>query len=590
MGQHQRAIVRDLFKRIPDWTILLVFCGLVITQTVLSLRYKSSTFDEATRFSAGYSYLRKGDYRLNPEHPPFIKQLVAIPLLLLDIRMPPEKKPGHPNTQFAYSHQFLYEYNDADTLLFLGRLSVLPLSLLLGIFVFLWAKELFGRAAAVFALFLYSFEPNILAHGGLVNTDLGITCFIFLTIYGFYQLLNKVSPLRFLLTGFAFGLALVTKFSSLWIIPILPLLGLSAVVSRPSITVQSSRGRLAKITGRGRSLMLVLVVLIAIGLIGYLTIWGSYRFRYEASATSKQSFHGFWDQLLPEQPLIKQVFLRARESRALPEAYLFGLSRVIKGTTRDAFLMGEVSKGWWYYFLVTFVVKTPLPLLLLLPLALSLLPKLWRENRVGVLFLIVPVLIYFGIASASRLNIGHRHLLPIYPFLFVLAAAVIPWFRKQKVLIKVFLAALAVWYVVSSVSIFPHYLAYFNELVGGPENGYKYLVDSNLDWGQDLRGLKRYMDEHGIKRVWLSYFGTASPDYYGIAYNYLPSYIIFNPRRERVPTPFVAISATNLQGIYLPALGLDPDTFADFRKKKPLAKIGYSIFIYHLNGARPKIR
>ncbi len=583
-------MLRGLVKRIPDWTILIVSFGLVITQTVLSLRYKSSTFDEATRFPAGYSYLLKGDYRLNPEHPPFIKLLVGIPLLFLDIRMPPEIKPWHPASQFLYSHQFLYEYNDAETLLLAGRLSVLPLSLLLGTFVFLWAKELFGRSGSLFALFLYSFAPNILAHGGLVNTDLGITCFMFLTIYGFYQLLNRVSPLRLLLTGFAFGLALVTKFSSLWIIPILLLLGLSAVVSRPSITIQSFRGHLVKITGRGRSLMLVLVVLIAIGLIGYLTIWGSYRFRYEASATSKQSFHGFWDQSLPEQPLIKQVFLRARESRALPEAYLFGLSRVIKGTTRDAFLMGEVSKGWWYYFLVTFVVKTPLPLLLLLALALSLLPKLWRENRVGVLFLIVPVLIYFGIASASRLNIGHRHLLPIYPFLFVLAAAVIPWFQKQKVLIKGFLAALVVWYVVSSVSIFPHYLAYFNELVGGPENGYKYLVDSNLDWGQDLKGLKRYMDEHGIKRVWLSYFGTASPDYYGIAYNYLPSYIIFNPRRESVPTPFVAISATNLQGIYLPALGLDPDTFAAFREKKPLAKIGYSIFIYHLNGARPKIR
>ena len=127
--------------------------------------------------------------------------------------------------------------------------------------------------------------------------------------------------------------------------------------------------------------------------------------------------------------------------------------------------MGEHSSGRWYYFLVTLVVKTPLPLLFILALALSLLPKLWRDNPVGMLFLIVPVLIYFGIASASRLNIGHRHLLPIYPFLFVLAAAVIPWFQTQRVLIKGFLAALAVWYVVSSVSIFPHYLAYFNELV-----------------------------------------------------------------------------------------------------------------------------
>ena len=135
--------------------------------------------------------------------------------------------------------------------------------------------------------------------------------------------------------------------------------------------------------------------------------------------------------------------------------------------------------------------------------------------------------------------------------------------------------------MISSVSIFPHYLAYFNELAGGPKNGYKFLVDSNLDWGQDLKGLKRYMDKHRIKRVWFSYFGTASPDYHGIDYNYLPSYAIFNTKRERIPTPFVAISATNLQGLHLmPGLGIDANYFSALRQKKPLAQIGYTIFIY----------
>ncbi len=572
-----------IFNRLSDRNILLLFYCLLITQATLSFSQKSGTFDEPTRFAAGYMYLTRGDYRLNPEHPPLIKLMVGIPLLFLDLNLPPEIQEWHPAEQFGYSHQFLYQYNDADFLLFLGRLAVLPLSLLLGSFVFLWARQLFGREAAFFSLFLYTFEPNILAHTRLVNTDLGITCFIFLTIYGFYQLTHRVSLFSLCFTGLALGLALSAKFTALWSVPMLVLLGLGIVFSRNPLLVDCLKNRPIHITVIYKKLTLVLGILVVIGLLAYLTLWSFYGFRYETTATNDPSFQEFWDQSLPEQPVTRQAFTWAKELEVLPEAYLFGLSRVVTGTRRVAFLMGEFSEGWWYYFLVSFLVKTPLALLLLLALSLSLLPKLLRERPMVVWFLLVPVVLYFGIASMSQLNIGHRHLLPVYPFLFVLAGNLIPWSKTQKPFVKILLAGLAVWYLISSVSIFPHYLAYFNELAGGPKNGYKVLVDSNLDWGQDLKGLKRYMDEHGIERVWLSYFGTASPDYYGIAYNHLPSYYIFNAREEHVPTPFLAISATNLQGVHLPpALGIDRDYFRALRQKKPLAKIGYSIFIYKL--------
>lgn len=206
--------------------------------------------------------------------------------------------------------------------------------------------------------------------------------------------------------------------------------------------------------------------------------------------------------------------------------------------------------------------------------------------------MLLPAVLYFGLALASRMNIGHRHLLPIYPCLFVLLGAVWVWAGRQRIFLKACFAALAVWYVASSVTIFPHYLAYFNELAGGPDNGHKYLVDSNLDWGQDLKGLKQYMEKNKIERVWLSYFGLASPDYYGIGYQYLPSLMMFQPRigypellRARRLQPLkgiVAISATNLHGVYLPVLGLDRDYFEFYREQKPVAKIGYSIFIYRL--------
>jgi len=171
-----------------------------------------------------------------------------------------------------------------------------------------------------------------------------------------------------------------------------------------------------------------------------------------------------------------------------------------------------------------------------------------------------------------------------------MVGSLVPWVRQRSALSKGLMGVLAAWYIYSSTAIFPHYLAYFNELAGGPDNGYKYLVDSNLDWGQDLKGLKRYMEAHGIERVWLSYFGTARPEYYGITYDYLPSYVIWNPehvweevfRFDTLPPlrGTVAISATNLQGVYFPAG--KTDYFAFYRRQTPIAKIGYSIFIYRV--------
>jgi hypothetical protein len=210
----------------------------------------------------------------------------------------------------------------------------------------------------------------------------------------------------------------------------------------------------------------------------------------------------------------------------------------------------------------------------------------WGEDYVRTAFVLVPPLVYFIAISASGWNIGHRHLLPVLPFLFVFVSALIPWVSQRPKVVKSGIAALVCWYVFCSARISPHYLAYFNELAGGPDRGGRYLIDSNLDWGQDLKGLKRYMDEHGIPRVWLAYFGQASPDYYKISYDYLPSYVIFEPqnvnpdafRFPRLPPlrGTVAISATLLYGAYM-----QTTTYYElYRQQKPVAKIGYSIFIY----------
>lgn len=582
---------RPLLSKIPDRLTLLVFCTILLIQMILSLREKSATMDETIHLPAGYLHLKFGDYSFNPEHPPLVKILAALPLLFLDVNTSP-RSGLYMGTDWSYAHRFLYTENDADRFLFLGRMAVMPLALLLGCVVFLWAKQLWGRAAAIFALVLYSFEPNLLAHGGLVHTDLGATCFMFLTVYGFYRLVHGISVSRLLFAGFSLGLALVTKFSTLLLLPMLVVLGVAVVVAPHSIEVCLKGVPHIHVASRMRKLLILVAAVIGMGFLAYMTIWAAYRFRYEAIDLPGQRYEVTWDQVLPKHIGSEQVILWMKEAKLLPEAYLYGLAAVFKSLKRLSFLMGEISTdGWWYYFIITFLLKTPLALLLLLALTCLTFRQQWRNDRVAVLFLLTPILIYFGIASASRMNLGHRHILPLYPFLFVLVGSLVPWAMRQRTLVKGGWMVIVGWYVFSSISIFPHYLAYFNELTGGPEYGYRYLVNSNLDWGQDLKGLKRYMDEHSIERIWLSYFGAASPDYHGITYDYLPSYLTFDPKHlrqemfqlERLPPlpGTVAISATNLQGVYLPLLGLNTDYFAFYRQQPPIAKIGYTIFIYH---------
>jgi hypothetical protein len=266
----------------------------------------------------------------------------------------------------------------------------------------------------------------------------------------------------------------------------------------------------------------------------------------------------------------------ARASRLLPDAYLYGLVYALRSTnSHPAFLWGQISnQGWWYYFPVTFLLKTPLALLALLLLAL-----LARAGpRLGP-FVWVPVLVYVAISVTQNLNIGHRHLLPIYPFLFVAAgvsgATLASRYGRWVVI------ALCAWYGGSVLRVHPHYLGYFNELAGGPSGGWRYLVDSNLDWGQDLKALKQWMDDHGVASVKLSYFGAADPDYYGLRCEMLPGYGGVLPHaavRDVRAGELVAVSATNLQGVFLGAEA--KPLMARLRALPPVDRVGYSIFIY----------
>ena len=541
--------------------------GLMFALMVSSARLKSPTMDEQNHIARGYAYLRTGDLRLNLDHPPLVNSLSAAPLLLLpDLRLPTDSPAWEQAHTIAFATQFLWHGDrDADLILLLARLPIILLTILLGCFVFRWARELHGPLAGLLALGFYVFDPNILAHGRLTTTDLGVTCFMFMAVYCFWRWLKHPTPPRLVAAGLTLGLALVSKYSALLLIPILALIGLVHIL----ITRRGEARDYFWTLNFGFGICLGLMLALA-GLV----VWAVYGFE--------------------TGPVVEGGI-----PMPIP-TYVKGLQGLFRHTEagHPAFLRGHYfSTERWDYFPIAFAIKTPLPTLILLCLSLGWTVKrrAWRSACP----LLLPVLVYLATSLSSQaLNIGYRHILPILPFLFVFASGVARSIELRNRARATACLLLVAWHIVASIHIYPDYLAYFNELVGGPDNGWRYLVDSNLDWGQDLKGLQRYMERTGIEEVYLSWFGSTYPGAYGydIPHRLLPSYIYypgqvtgvpFNPLR---PAPGVyAISATNLQGVYFS----DHDLLAWFRARQPLAKIGYSIFIYQVGrqeaeGAPPR--
>jgi 4-amino-4-deoxy-L-arabinose transferase-like glycosyltransferase len=511
---------------------LLVFAIKASTSMV----QESATWDETNAFGIGQYLLQTGKWDVNGSilHPPLPYYLSSIPLLFFPIdkalwkHVPAQGKEPFYNPMVSIDRgQALLSSpeNRGDRLLTLSRLMMVFVAMLLGWFVYLWAYKLYGSSGAISAIILYAFCPNILANARLITPDIVITAFSFITLYFFWKLLKYGSVIDAVFGGIALGLALLSKFTGVLIVPVC--IALAAVY-----------------LWKYRSLPLRNCLIF--GALGFVVLLLGYRFDLGPFFTGIE-------------------FQQRHAHMGIP-----------------GFLSGEYSThGWWNYVLVAFVLKTPIAGMLLLVSAFFI--YLWNIRKNGgfeELFLLVPAAVIFGFFSVNSQAIGLRYILPVYPFLFVFAAGAAKTLLSRKFLATVY-GVLIVWYIGASFYIHPHYLAYFNELAGGPDNGYRYLVDSNLDWGQDLKGLGRYMREHGIPKVCLSYFGTDTPERYGIAYDWLPSYVLRNPSpgvQKIMLHDWVAISATNLQGVYF----INKDTYAMLKAKQPVAKIGYSIFIYNL--------
>ncbi len=539
-----------LERHFGKWVAVAVLA--MATLQLTSITGESATFDEAVHLAAGYRYWKTGKFDLNLEHPPLQKLLSAAPLLLLGPPLPTDEKLLIDQSEFAKA--FLYQGPfPADRLLLLGRLPTVLLSLLL-LIALAWAgRHYFGAPAALAAVWLCALDPNLIAHGRYVTTDMASTLFGFLAVVLWLRYLDAPSTGRLILTGLGTGLAFAAKFSVVYLLPLLPALALLH-----GLLLHRSPRRLFRAAAA-----LTAVLLIAATVVAVCYAPESWRLlRGRSVSVTPETIQGI---LLPPHP------------------YITGLRTVIDHNSagHSSYLLGQVAEtGWRYYFPVVFAVKSTVAALLLLLCALGL--GLWRIGGVfshprtaftWTALSLTPVL-YFATAVYSNINLGVRHLLPIYPFLYLLAAgalaAVLP---ARRFLIAASLAVAL--QAAESFAVFPEYLAFFNAPSGGRLAGSRYLLDSNLDWGQDLKKLKTYVDTNPPGTLCLQYFGSAEPGYYGIRYEFLPR---TQDTEERKNVNCIgAISATLLHGVYV-----GPATYEWLRARRPIGLVGSSIVLYDL--------
>ena len=579
---------------------LLVFVFII---AFLSIRDDSLTSDELVHLPAGYSYLTQKDMRLNPEHPPLIKDLAAIPLLFIrDIKFPSEINAWQENVndQWEFGSYFLYRAgNPVEKMIFWDSIPMILILVLLGFYIFYVAKELFGNKTALLALFLFSFSPTFLAHGRLVTTDVGAAAGVFIASYYFLKFLKDSSTKNLIIAGIVLGLAQLTKFS---VILLLPFFGILIIIW--AITKSSGFKEFLKTFGR-YFVSCLLIGLVALSLIWVVYQYHTWNYPPERQVKDTESILKSSDNIthdlviwMADKPVLRPL---AQYSLGL----IMAIQRTSGGDT--TYFLGKVSgAGWKTYFPIVYIIKEPLAFHILSIIALLYLAwlikkpfwkapvqraRFWLTAHFPEFAMLVFIAIYWAISIKGNLNIGARHLLPVFPFTILLVSrATITWlkppFLKAK---KGLLILLLLWQAFSVISIYPYFLAYFNEIVGGPDRGYIYLVDSNLDWGQDLKRLSQWVDKKGVDKIYVDYSGGYDTRYYSAEKYYLkekhaPWWGTRSP--EELPKgSYLAVSAFFLQrgrGEPVPGLNQPSGYYLWLDKYTPITKIGNSIFVYYI--------
>ncbi len=539
------------------WTViaLVALLALFAARLLHAADRNAFTVDEPHYVGTALYLWETGDYhhaRSLRFHPPLAYHLAGIPLLALDTDHL-ERRPGLGGRLVAGP--------DPSPAL-VRRLSRLPFAILScwgALLAFAWAREAAGNAAGLVAAFLATFSPAMLAHGGLAHSDVLVSVLYLQTLYTFWRWGRRPSVARLAACGVSLGLALLSKLSALLLLPTLAILALAASLRWPaSLAAASGDGELPlrrRIARAATHLAGVLALALGVVWLGY---GGSFAFAPI------------------ERP--GSAWLEGVSVPGYLQALLFDFDA--NQRTRPIYFMEEILTGGapWYVLPVLFLLKTPLPVLALLLLALFARPA----GPPGLApFLGTAVLVYGFVACfVLQVPLGLRYLLPLDPLLSVFVATrlapPLPRWRLAAGL------AAGAWLALSSLAIHPHYLAYFNELAGGPARAHRIAVDSNLDWGQDLGTLARFLEQRGNPPVHLAYFGPEKPERYGIR---------ATPLRGCEPVAgLVAISATLLRGVYgvnAPFRPAPEGCFDWLLAREPIAQPGYSILVYDVPRAAP---
>ena len=554
-------------RLLTGWGAALALVLVWWVMAVSGVGQKSTTFDEIAHLTAGHSYWLTGDFRLQPENGNLPQRWAALPLLLGPYRFPSlDQEAWRTFDVFAMGHHFFYDLgNDLDFMLLAGRATMAVLGGALGLLVYAWSRRLFGASGGIVSVALYAFCPALLANGPLITSDIAAALFFAAAAWAVWAVLHAVSPTSVLAAALAVAGLCLSKMSGVLIVPVaLVLLGIRLADGRPlPVTLRRAR----QIRSRPGQLAVLAAAAALQATIVLLLVWAFYDFRYSLFGGHPAGHAPLdWEGVLPAAGSLAPAIELARRHQLLPEAYLYGFTYMTKyAATRPAFLNGQHSWiGWPWFFPYCLAVKTPLCLLgLVLAGAVGAVlgcSAPVRENLYRTAPLWVLLGVYWASAVASHLNIGHRHLLPTYPAMLVLAGGLAVWLEAGGRAARTLIALASLAYVVESVLTWPNYLAYFNQLAGGPRHAYRHLVDSSLDWGQDLPGLARWLDRHAASGtpVYLSYFGTGDPDHYRMQARRLPGYFDTWRRRDEwypLTGGIYAVSATMLQSVYTMAPG-----------------------------------
>ena len=563
------------------WTLsrkFEVLCGILLLtmslQFVVAISRKSITNDETAHIPAGYYHLVAEDFQLNTEHPPLVKMWAALPLLFIQPKEPiiAEKSDADFAQRSATVEQQFWFANQTQFLRigFWTRLMMIPLAALLGVVIFIFTRTISNSTAALIAVFMYSIEPTILAHGRVVHTDLAAALGYLLFFFALFQYHRFPTHRQAILLGVVTALALLTKYSMVILVPLPALYALALAWSyrRDSIRLKKLMIHAVAVTG---------IVILMINAV--------YFFRHDQLSDPDRGW-----LLSTSQPYSNAIYQGITAlGHVIPTYYLFGVYKVAihNHFGHPAFLLGKYSNdGWSYYFPVAFALKTTIPFLLLSVVALAWgIFEIVARRRITLLWLLIPFLIYLGISVSGSINIGIRHFLPAFPFLFILGGMLISEVIKsrQRTLGIALTVMLICLMCVEAIRVFPNYTPYMNQLAAGPN--WRYLSDSNVEWGDDVNSLAAYLKSRGETRVRAALSGGwITLPLYGIDYLGMAP-----PVKELVDTRYVAIGASFLNGSTVPSFEVNGRLISDservnlfetYRHRTPEAVFGGSIYLF----------